>query len=81
VVTAGEDGMVKVWEVSGEDGEGLEKGVVRGLEKVMQVMWHGFVQGLIAILCVEGGKTEIQLWASTSSEEERKRISLEYSVL
>jgi coronin-7 len=80
VVTAGEDGVVKVWEVS-DEGEGLEKGAVRGLEKVTQVMWHGFVEGLIAILCVEAGTTEIQLWDSTSSEEERKRIPLEYSVL
>ena len=80
-MTAGEDGVVKIWEVSDErEGEGVEKGEVRGLEKVTQVMWHGFVEGLIAILCVEAGKTEIQLWNSTSSEEERKRIPLEYSV-
>jgi len=80
-MTAGEDGAVKVWEISGEDKEAVEKGIVRGLEKVTQVMWHGFVEGLIAILCVEGGKTEIQLWDWTSCEEERKRILLEYSVL
>ena len=80
VVTAGEDGVVKVWEVIGEEGEAVEEGAVKGLEKVTQVMWHGFVEGLVAILCVEAGKTEIQLWDSTSSDEERKCILLEYSV-
>jgi hypothetical protein len=79
IVTAGEDGVVKVWEVN-DEGEGVERGVVRGLEKVTQVMWHGFVEWLVAILGVEAGKTEIQLWDSTSSEDERKRIPLEYSV-
>ena len=82
VVTAGEDGVVKVWEVTDEGEDvGEEKGALKGLEKVTQVMWHPFVDGLIAILCVEAGKTEIQLWNSTSSDDgENKRISLEYSV-
>jgi len=82
VVTAGEDGVVTAWDVSAEgEGGGELNAMVKGLDKVIQVMWHPFVEGLIAILCVEAGKTEIQLWDSMSSNEgERKRVPLEYAV-
>ena len=82
MVTAGEDGVVTVWDVSAEgEGGGELNAMVKGLDKVIQVMWHPFVEGLIAILCVEAGKTEIQLWDSMSSNEgERKRVPLEYAV-
>ena len=78
VVTAGQDGVVKLWELG--EGTAEERMVLRRLEKVIQVAWHPFVEGLIAILGVETGNTVIRLWESTASDGDGKCISLDYSV-
>ena len=86
VVTAGEDGKVKVWTIEDDGGKGEDGGLrvdevgkLEGMEKVIQVEWHPFVKGLIGVLCVDSGKHEIRLWDYTA--EGYKRIPLSYPVL
>jgi coronin-7 len=78
VVTAGEDGRVKVWTIQG-DNVVEEERKLEGMEKVIQVEWHPYIEALIGVLCVDSGKHEIRLWDYTA--EGYKRIPLSCSVL
>ena len=82
IVCAGDDGRVKVWRLwqsEDEGGVGVEDGAkLEGMEKVIQVEWHPFVKGLIAVLCVDLGHYEIRLWDHTG--EGYRRMPLSYPV-
>lgn len=75
IVSATEDGRVRAWRFGGEKVE--QVGLLEGLDKVVQVEWHPFAGGLIAVLGSIAGRFEVRLW---DYKGDNKSISLGYSV-
>ena len=73
VLCAGEDGKVRICSF-----EVQERGVLGGVEKVIQVEWNPVVRGVVGVLCVDIGRCEFRVWDVQNSQT--KRAELGYMV-
>jgi coronin-7 len=80
IVCASDDGRVTLWVIKdvSEEVTAEKAATLEGVEKVVQVEWHPFVDGLIAVLCIHNGNHEIRLWEPDNVKF--RGISIPYAV-